>query len=156
MKVTLWLLREQGYLSARLVQTGRQVDCHCPSIVLSSLDRKIVGYIRNNLYFENIHVIHVYRPVFQGEFEFWHIRSARAYLKDPGGPREQHTHGLQQGVVCFETLHVTHVYMPDFQGEYEFHTYRSVEDHLEGPGLLQEQHTHGLRPGITYILKTYM
>ena len=35
---------------------------------------------------------------FKGKFEFLYIRSARACLRDPGGPRERHTHGLRQGV----------------------------------------------------------
>ena len=46
------------------------------------------------------------------EFEFGYNKSSRAYHKDPGDPREQHTHGLRQEVICFETLHVTHVYLP--------------------------------------------
>ena len=46
-----------------------------------------------------LHVIHVYRPVFQGEFDFCGFRNARGHLKGPGVPREQHTQELQQEVV---------------------------------------------------------
>ena len=38
-----------------------------------------------------LHVIHVYRPVFQGESEFRGFRNARGHLEGPGVPQEQHT-----------------------------------------------------------------
>ena len=54
----------------------------------------LMDYTRNNLYFDNIHVIHVYMLIFQGELDLRHIRSARTFHKDPGVLRGQYTHGL--------------------------------------------------------------
>ena len=46
--------------------------------------------------FTTLHVIHVYRPVFQEESEFCGFRNARGHHEGPSVPREQHTQGLQQ------------------------------------------------------------
>ena len=62
-------------------------------------------YFENNIHmdydiewliFTTLHVIHVYRPVFQGESKFCGFRNARGHHEAPGVPREQHTQGLQQ------------------------------------------------------------
>ena len=68
--------------------------------VLETLEAisKVQVYFENDIHMDYdiewfiltaLHVIHVHRPVFQGEFEFRHIRSTRAYLKDLGGPQER-------------------------------------------------------------------
>ena len=63
---------------------------------------KVQVYFENDIYmdydiewfiFTTLHVIHVYRPVFQGESEFCGFRNARGHHEGPGVPREQHTHG---------------------------------------------------------------
>ena len=46
--------------------------------------------------FTRLHVIHVYRPVFQRKSEFCGFRNDRGHLDGQGVTREQHTQGLQQ------------------------------------------------------------
>merc|ERR1712015_234365 len=66
---------------------------------------KVQVYFENDIYmdydiewfiFTTLHVIHVYRPVFQGESEFCGFRNARGHHEGPGVPREQHTQGLRE------------------------------------------------------------
>merc|ERR1712015_132732 len=66
---------------------------------------KVQVYFKNDIQMDHIiewfilttlHVIHVYRPVFQRKSEFCGFRNARGHLEGPGVPREQHTQGLRQ------------------------------------------------------------
>ena len=74
---------------------------------------KVQVYFENDIYmdydiewfiFTTLHVIHVYRPVFQGEYEFCVFRNARGHFDGPGVLREQHTHGLRHRVVHFHKI----------------------------------------------------
>ena len=66
---------------------------------------KVHVYFENNMHMNydiesiilaTLHVIHVYRPVFQEESEFCSFRNAKGNFEGPGVPREQHSQGLQQ------------------------------------------------------------
>ena len=61
--------------------------------------------------FETLHVTHVYMPVFQGEYEFHRYRSVEDHLEGPGLLREQHTHGLRQGIAYILKTYMPYMYI---------------------------------------------
>ena len=52
-------------------------------------------------FFSNIHMIHVYIPIFQYESEFWGYKCDKGYVEGPGEQWEQQPQGPGQGVVHF-------------------------------------------------------
>ena len=50
-------------------------------------------------FFDSIHVIHVYRPIYQAESKFITFRGIRGQLEEPGPHQKHHTHGVGQEVV---------------------------------------------------------
>ena len=81
-------------------------------MILQMLDAitKVQVYFENDIHMDcnieyfiltTLHMIHVNRPVFQGESEFCVFTNARRHLEGPGVLRERHTHGLRHQVVHF-------------------------------------------------------
>ena len=57
-------------------------------------------------FFDSIHVIHVYRPIYQAESKFITFRGIRGHLEEPGPHQEQHTQGVGRGVVHFFIVYI--------------------------------------------------
>ena len=57
----------------------------------------------SNSFFSNIHVIHVYMPIFQWESEFLDYKGDKRNIEGPGEQREWRPQGPGQGVIQFFT-----------------------------------------------------
>ena len=55
----------------------------------------------SNSFFSNMHMIHVYMPIFQSESKSWVYKCDKGHVEGPGEPWEWQPQGLGQGVVHF-------------------------------------------------------